>query len=62
MCRLAVYAMLLTIVGADGSMGIVAAITDKVVVLVQGRKVAEGPAAQVREDPVVISAYLGEAA
>jgi branched-chain amino acid transport system ATP-binding protein len=43
-------------------MGMVAAVTDKVIVLVQGRKVAEGTAAQVQEDPVVVSAYLGEAA
>ena len=43
-------------------MGLVAAICDKVVVLVQGRKVAEGSAAQIRADPVVVEAYLGSAA
>jgi branched-chain amino acid transport system ATP-binding protein len=43
-------------------MGLVAAICDKVVVLVQGRKVAEGPAAEIQRDPVVVEAYLGSAA
>jgi branched-chain amino acid transport system ATP-binding protein len=43
-------------------MGLVAAICDKVVVLVQGRKVAEGSAAEIQGDPVVVEAYLGSAA
>jgi branched-chain amino acid transport system ATP-binding protein len=43
-------------------MGLVAAICDKVVVLVQGRKVAEGSAAEIQRDPVVVEAYLGRAA
>jgi branched-chain amino acid transport system ATP-binding protein len=43
-------------------MGLVAAICDKVVVLVQGRKVAEGSAAEIQRDPVVVEAYLGSAA
>jgi branched-chain amino acid transport system ATP-binding protein len=52
----------LTVLLVEHHMGMVAAITDTVIVLVQGRKVAEGTAAQVQEDPVVVSAYLGEAA
>jgi branched-chain amino acid transport system ATP-binding protein len=52
----------LTVLLVEHHMRMVAAVTDTVIVLVQGRKVAEGTAAQVQEDPVVVSAYLGEAA
>jgi ABC-type branched-subunit amino acid transport system ATPase component len=40
----------------------VSALTDNVVVLVQGTKVAEGSATEVQRHPVVIDAYLGAAA
>ncbi|MGZ4574032.1 MAG: ABC transporter ATP-binding protein [Mycobacteriaceae bacterium] len=50
------------IVLVEHHMGMVSAITDKVVVLVQGTKVVEGPAAEVQGHPVVIEAYLGTAA
>jgi branched-chain amino acid transport system ATP-binding protein len=52
----------LTIVLVEHHMGMVSAVTDKVVALVEGRKVVEGTAAQVREHPTLIQAYLGTAA
>jgi branched-chain amino acid transport system ATP-binding protein len=36
-------------------------ISDRVVVLDYGRKIADAPADSVRHDPAVIHAYLGEA-
>jgi branched-chain amino acid transport system ATP-binding protein len=52
----------LTILLVEHHMGLVSAVTDWVVALVEGRKVAEGTAAQVREHPTVVEAYLGTAA
>jgi branched-chain amino acid transport system ATP-binding protein len=49
----------LTILLVEHHMGLVSAVTDTVVALVEGRKVAEGTAAQVREHPAVVEAYLG---
>jgi branched-chain amino acid transport system ATP-binding protein len=52
----------LTILLVEHHMGMVSAVTDKVIALVEGRKVTEGTAAQVREHPTLIQAYLGVAA
>jgi branched-chain amino acid transport system ATP-binding protein len=44
----------------EHDMSIVMGISDHVVVLDHGRKIADGSAAAVRADPAVIKAYLGE--
>ena len=49
-----------TILLIEHDMGVVMRISDHIVVLDHGEKISEGPPDQVRADPAVIAAYLGE--
>ena len=51
-----------TVVLVEHDMKLVMGISDRILVLDYGRKLAEGSAAEVRDNPEVIAAYLGAAA
>ena len=51
----------LTVVMIEHDMGVVMDISDRVAVLDMGQKIAEGSPDEVRANPQVIKAYLGDA-
>jgi branched-chain amino acid transport system ATP-binding protein len=49
-----------TVVLVEHNMGVVGELADRVTVLQRGSVLAEGPYAEVRQDPRVVAAYLGQ--
>jgi branched-chain amino acid transport system ATP-binding protein len=52
----------IAVVLIEHDMNLVMRISDRILVLDRGRRLAEGPPSQIAADPKVIAAYLGEAA